>query len=157
VSIRGLVILPSVGLARLAGCGTQGPTPDGRYAIDGNVTSGGKPLGEGSIIFRSETAGGHETGTMVRNGRFSFPPEQGLTPGRYTVETLPGGSPRGGTEAGVTIDEVTGAAVSNRPARAVRGNRGVHTAIADGCVRFVKNAVSLPVWRALSTTPGGRN
>jgi hypothetical protein len=92
---------------------------------------------------------------MVRNGRFSFPPEQGLTPGRYTVETLPGGSPRGGTEAGVTIDEVTGAAVSNRPARAVRGNRGVHTVIADGFVRFVKNAVSLPVWRALSTTRGG--
>jgi len=32
---------------------------------------------------------------------------------------------------------------------------GVNTAMADGSVRFMKNSISLPVWRALSTTQGG--
>jgi len=32
---------------------------------------------------------------------------------------------------------------------------GVNTAIADGSVRFVKNAINLAIWRALSTTQGG--
>ncbi|WP_169980682.1 DUF1559 domain-containing protein [Tautonia rosea] len=32
---------------------------------------------------------------------------------------------------------------------------GVNAVLADGSVRFVKNSVSLPVWRALSTTKGG--
>jgi prepilin-type N-terminal cleavage/methylation domain-containing protein len=32
---------------------------------------------------------------------------------------------------------------------------GVHTVLADGSVRFVKNSINLNVWRALSTTQGG--
>jgi prepilin-type N-terminal cleavage/methylation domain-containing protein/prepilin-type processing-associated H-X9-DG protein len=32
---------------------------------------------------------------------------------------------------------------------------GVNTAMADGSVRFVRDAIDLPVWRALSTTRGG--
>ncbi|WP_337176116.1 DUF1559 domain-containing protein [Paludisphaera sp.] len=32
---------------------------------------------------------------------------------------------------------------------------GVNAAMADGSVRFMKNSISLPIWRALSTTQGG--
>jgi prepilin-type N-terminal cleavage/methylation domain-containing protein/prepilin-type processing-associated H-X9-DG protein len=32
---------------------------------------------------------------------------------------------------------------------------GVNAAMCDGSVRFMKNSISLPVWRALSTTQGG--
>jgi prepilin-type processing-associated H-X9-DG protein len=32
---------------------------------------------------------------------------------------------------------------------------GVNTLVADGSVKFFKNSVSLPVWRALSTLNGG--
>jgi prepilin-type N-terminal cleavage/methylation domain-containing protein/prepilin-type processing-associated H-X9-DG protein len=32
---------------------------------------------------------------------------------------------------------------------------GVNATMADGSVRFMKNSISLPIWRALSTTQGG--
>jgi len=31
----------------------------------------------------------------------------------------------------------------------------VNTAFGDGSVKFIKNSISLPIWRALSTTQGG--
>ena len=32
---------------------------------------------------------------------------------------------------------------------------GVNALFSDGSVKFVKDAISLPVWRALATTRGG--
>jgi prepilin-type processing-associated H-X9-DG protein len=32
---------------------------------------------------------------------------------------------------------------------------GVHVGMCDGSVKFIKNSISLPTWRALSTTMGG--
>jgi prepilin-type N-terminal cleavage/methylation domain-containing protein/prepilin-type processing-associated H-X9-DG protein len=36
-----------------------------------------------------------------------------------------------------------------------RHSGGVNAAMGDGSVRFIKNSISLPVWRSLSTTKGG--
>ena len=36
-----------------------------------------------------------------------------------------------------------------------RHSGGLNAAMCDGSVRFVKNSISLPIWRAISTTQGG--
>ena len=47
-----------------------------------------------------------------------------------------------------SILSITNAARSRHPG-------GVNVGMGDGSVRFVKNSVNLPTWRALSTTQGG--
>ncbi len=49
----------------------------------------------------------------------------------------------------------SGAALTDVYAARSRHPGGVNVALADGSVRFVKDSVALPVWRALSTTRGG--
>lgn len=49
----------------------------------------------------------------------------------------------------------SGGALTDTYASRSRHPGGVDVAMADGAVRFVKDAVALPVWRALSTTRGG--
>lgn len=118
---RHLRLVPSaLILLGLAGCGGPAPTADGRYAIDGHVTSGGAPLEQGSILFHPQSAGGREAGATIRAGHYRLAPEEGLTPGRYAVEILTGGTDT--PKPGFVIDEVTGAEVPTGPIKNSRAN-----------------------------------
>jgi len=71
-------------LACLVGCG-QG----GRQPVTGSVSYQGKPL-DGAMVSFLATDGsgvitGQVAGALVRDGRFTIPPEQGLEPGVYRV------------------------------------------------------------------------
>ncbi|WP_254053711.1 carboxypeptidase-like regulatory domain-containing protein [Singulisphaera sp. GP187] len=113
-------------LLSLMGCGVSGPTEDGRFPIRGTVVQeGGQPLGQGSIVFHPESQSGIQgAGTVIKDGRYELRAAQGLTPGRYAVEiqtgtTAPSPADDGGT---VTIDEITGAEISNQPVKISRSN-----------------------------------
>ncbi len=71
----------------LSGCGGSG---DGlpRQALSGSVTLDGSPLKDGTIQFTpvSEGQGTALTaGGQIKDGQYSVPQEQGLTPGTYKV------------------------------------------------------------------------
>ncbi len=80
-------ILILAAIAAIAGCG--GP-PDGlpRRAVDGMVIYDGSPLPTGSIEFESESKENGKAmhaGGPIFEGKFSFPRDEGLVPGRYKV------------------------------------------------------------------------
>ena len=67
------------------------------------------------------------------------------TPNTRTCASMSGGMMMGGSMANM--------AVELPPSSAHPG--GVNVAFGDGSVRFIKDSVALPVWRALSTRNGG--
>ncbi|MDR3110621.1 MAG: hypothetical protein LBU65_13210 [Planctomycetaceae bacterium] len=78
-------------------CGCSSSNPQGRLAIEGEVTIGGKPVNGGSIEF--EPVGSQtertQSGSTITNGKYSIPAQQGLVAGDYKVritvmEEVPG-------------------------------------------------------------------
>ncbi|MEQ1830456.1 MAG: hypothetical protein ABL921_31145 [Pirellula sp.] len=65
-------------LFTFSGCGPN----DGRLPISGNVTLKGQPLDEGVIEFASTSS---KSGTLIKNGAYDIPRDQGLVPGTYKV------------------------------------------------------------------------
>ena len=74
-----LLILPTM----FVGCNGVN---DGRHAIKGRVLFQGKPLDQGLIEFHPVNGPpGPAAGSMIKNGRFTIPHDQGLTDGLYKV------------------------------------------------------------------------
>jgi hypothetical protein len=78
-------------------CGCSSSNPQGRLAIEGEITLGGKPVDSGSIEF--EPVGSQtertQSGSTVNGGKYSIPAPQGLVAGEYRVritvmEEVPG-------------------------------------------------------------------
>jgi len=84
LSNRSLLIAFAI-ILTACGCG-PGRDPHGRQAISGSVTFQGKPLDPGTIQFipadPAKESGG---GSLIREGRYQIPREQGLAPGTYRV------------------------------------------------------------------------
>jgi hypothetical protein len=73
----GLVLISLIAL----GCNSGNA---GRASVSGKVTFDGQPIATGQIVF--EPAGSGRLGiAQIANGAYSMPPEQGPTPGKYTV------------------------------------------------------------------------
>jgi hypothetical protein len=90
--IRALVTLPTskvatpllaacVAITLFAGCG--GPDSD-RASISGKVTFDGEPVKTGQIAFEPQGQGRFGIAQIV-DGAYQMPPQQGPTPGKYTV------------------------------------------------------------------------
>lgn len=72
---------PAVLALLLAGCGAGDA---GRASVSGKVTYDGEPVKQGQIVF--EPLGSGRLGiAQIGDGVFSMPPQQGPTPGKYTV------------------------------------------------------------------------
>lgn len=77
----------------VSGCGGVG---DGlpRQAVSGTVTFDGQSLATGTIRFSPAggpgSGAGIEGGSMVVNGQFSIPRDNGLVPGKYKVSIYSG-------------------------------------------------------------------
>jgi len=76
-------VLAAAVLFGASGCG--GPV---RRAVAGSVTLNGRPLDGAVILFVPLAAGGRKTGGPISAGRYAFPQEVGLLPGRYRVEIV---------------------------------------------------------------------
>jgi len=74
-------ILCALGL--LPGCG--GDNPLGRKALSGSVTLDGAPLENGAIEFHPLEESGVQSGDIISSGKYSIPPAQGATVGKYRV------------------------------------------------------------------------
>ena len=75
--LTGLVLITLLAL----GCGSGNA---GRASIAGKVTFDGQPIEMGQIVF--EPVGSGRLGiAQISKGAYSMPPEQGPTPGKYTV------------------------------------------------------------------------
>jgi hypothetical protein len=66
------------------GCGDS-RDPHGRLAITGIVQFQGQPLDGGSIRFDALENNGLSAGSLIRDGKYLIPREQGLPPGTYRV------------------------------------------------------------------------
>jgi hypothetical protein len=68
-----------------AGCTNS--NPQGRLAIEGEVTLKGQPLAQGSISFEPNGAQEVKTqsGGEIKDGKYTIAAPQGLVPGEYTV------------------------------------------------------------------------
>jgi hypothetical protein len=64
-----------------AGC----TEPGGLQPVSGTVTFEGKPLDQGAIQFLPFGAGPTESGAGIKDGKYSIPAANGLSPGRYKV------------------------------------------------------------------------
>lgn len=73
----------------VSGCGEAG---DGlpRQAVSGTVMFDGQLLASGTIRFSPVSGSGTEGGSLIREGQFSIPREQGLVPGNYKVSVYSG-------------------------------------------------------------------
>ncbi len=58
---------------------------DGRLPISGTVSLKGESLDSGSIQFIPTTPDGSHGGSVISDGKYSIPKEQGLKPGKYRV------------------------------------------------------------------------
>ena len=68
-----------------AGCADP-DDPYGRLALSGTITFEGQPLDEGLIDFLpAESGRGAGARAMIRDGRYTIPSHQGVTPGTYRV------------------------------------------------------------------------
>lgn len=68
----------------LSGCGSSGPE---RAAVEGEVTLGGKPLEQGSILFRpTEGTKGPTAGGTIENGRYRITQSNGPLVGTNRIE-----------------------------------------------------------------------
>ncbi|MDR0521454.1 MAG: hypothetical protein LBH00_06335 [Planctomycetaceae bacterium] len=91
-----VITLIIVTITIFSGCTSN--NPQGRVAVQGEVTLDGKPLAEGNIEFASlpGISPAAATGAVIKNGTFSIPAEFGLIPGqeylvRFTAqEEIPG-------------------------------------------------------------------
>src|SRR5262245_37838162 len=72
--------------ALVLGCGPE--TPLGRKARSGKVTLDGGPLEQGNIEFHPMFQGGVQSGGVIRNGSYSIPAHEGVTPGKYRVSII---------------------------------------------------------------------
>jgi hypothetical protein len=68
----------------LAGCGGPGDELP-REAISGKVSLDGQPLATGVIQFRPTSSEPVPAGAHIKDGAFSIPRNEGLTPGNYKV------------------------------------------------------------------------
>ena len=69
----------------IAGC-TGSDNPQGRMAIEGEVTLDGTPLDQGSIRFEPQDSSiGTSSAAMLSQGSYKIPVAQGLAPGAYRV------------------------------------------------------------------------
>ncbi|MDR1486041.1 MAG: hypothetical protein LBT09_14635 [Planctomycetaceae bacterium] len=68
-----------------AGCTNS--NPQGRLAVEGEVTLNGRPLAQGSISFDPSGTQGVKTqsGGEIKNGKYTIAAPQGLVAGEYTV------------------------------------------------------------------------
>lgn len=97
-------LLAFVALTVLVGCG--GPDA-GRASVSGKVTFDGEPVKMGQIAFDPQGQGRMGIAQIV-DGAFQMPPQQGPTPGKYTVRITadrPSGKPA------QTTPEVSGRSV----------------------------------------------
>jgi hypothetical protein len=78
-----VLLLLSIGaMLACTGCGSRSD----RLGISGQVHLNGAPLDTGSIRFTSLGEKKFATGSVIRGGKYSVPPEKGLPPGAYHVE-----------------------------------------------------------------------
>ena len=86
------LMLVCVVLALFLGCGS----PDsGRASVSGKVTFDGEPVKTGQISFEPQGQGRIGIAQIV-DGAYQMPPQQGPTPGKYTVRITadrPSGKP----------------------------------------------------------------
>lgn len=74
-------LLAFVALAVFVGCGSADA---GRASVSGKVTFDGEPVKTGQISFEPQGQG--RTGiAQIVDGAYQMPPQQGPTPGKYTV------------------------------------------------------------------------
>ena len=66
------------------GCGL-GADPHGRKALSGTVTFQGQPVDGGSIKFLALEENGLSAGSLILQGKYQVPREQGLPAGTYRV------------------------------------------------------------------------
>ncbi len=106
------VILFCLAAPLLAGCDPD--NPKGTLGVEGAVTFQGQPLDRGTIEFTAAGEGSAtHTGAVIKDGRYSVPAHQGLSPGTYRVrissakEATSGGEPEapGMPEAGAAPPE----------------------------------------------------
>jgi hypothetical protein len=72
-------------LALSPGCSSGSAAPR-RGKIEGKVTVNGKPVAAGRICFMAIDPNGTNVATVIKDGDFSVPAEQGPTKGKYRVE-----------------------------------------------------------------------
>src|SRR5262245_24263105 len=72
-------------LALVVGCSSAPPAPK-RGKIEGKVTVNGKPVAAGRICFMAIDPNGTNVATIIKDGDFSVPPDQGPTRGKYRVD-----------------------------------------------------------------------
>lgn len=83
------VVLMTLSICALAGCGGAPKDPLGRQAVSGKVTLDGKPLDAGSITFQPVVeTGGTASGAVITAGQYKVPAESGLAAGEYKVVIL---------------------------------------------------------------------
>ena len=81
IKITPPLLLAFISLAFLLGCG--GPD-SGRASVSGKVTFDGEPVKAGQIAFEPQGPGRMGIAQIV-DGAYQMPPQQGPTPGKYTV------------------------------------------------------------------------
>jgi hypothetical protein len=67
----------------LVGCGASDDLP--REGVTGTVTLNDKPLASGFITFMPAGAEATQGGSVIQEGSYSIPSDQGLVPGTYKV------------------------------------------------------------------------
>ncbi len=102
IKVAASLMLMCVVLALLPGCGS----PDsGRASVSGKVTFDGEPVKTGQVSFEPQGQGRFGIAQIV-DGAYQMPPQQGPTPGKYTVR--------------VTADRPTGKPAQALPSAAGR-------------------------------------
>jgi hypothetical protein len=98
--MRALCAVFALVVCFICGCGGGAADSGGRLAISGTIHYKNEPVQNGSIEFVPHPGVKTTSGSTITNGRFSFPREQGLEPGAYTVkisamEVIPPSEPGG--------------------------------------------------------------
>jgi hypothetical protein len=98
LAIRSMPLLALPVVFLLSGCGSG----TGRYEVTGTVLYDNNPLTEGVIEFWPLDGQGSKSSTVIVNGEYKIPKDQGLQPGKYKVSIICGDGFSGAGDAGKT-------------------------------------------------------